>query len=342
MKKQNVIGIVVIIILGAVAALLIYQNRKSTFKEELKDFAVKDTAAITRIFLADKSGNTSDLVRKSGGQWEVNGKFIVRKEPIKTLLTTIARVEVKAPLAKAAHDNMLRKMAASAIKVEIYKGEELVKTYYVGSHDQNTTGTIMMIENSSTPFITCIPGFEGYLTPRYITKELLWRNKIIFNTPINQIASFKLTYNKVPSASFEIKVGNNFSTQLFAPSNPASPVSADSSSLKEYLLQIPALNFQDFVVELKQKSIDSILATPVFHEIVVTDKKGARHSLKTFAMKPAEDQVDKDGKQAPYNLETMYAQIDGKDLVYIQFYAFDGILKPIQYFMVRDKELVKN
>jgi hypothetical protein len=48
--KKNLIGGLIVLLLAVAAFLLYKNNSKSTIKEELKDFAVKDTASITKIF----------------------------------------------------------------------------------------------------------------------------------------------------------------------------------------------------------------------------------------------------------------------------------------------------
>ena len=58
---------IIVIILAAVAALFLFREKFGTVRSELKDFAVKDTASIDKIFLADKSGHEITLERKGKG-----------------------------------------------------------------------------------------------------------------------------------------------------------------------------------------------------------------------------------------------------------------------------------
>jgi hypothetical protein len=68
-------------------------------------------------------------------------------------------------------------MAAKSTKIEIYSKGEKVKQYYVGHATQDNTGTYMLLTNPETdknyeePFITHIPGFEGFLSTRYLTES---------------------------------------------------------------------------------------------------------------------------------------------------------------------------
>ena len=175
--KKNRLAIIMVVLLGFFSFWFIINKQKGTIKETLKDFAVADTASINKIFIADKSGNTITLDRKTAGSWMVNGKYPVRMDVINTLLYTIKRIDIKEPIGKKAQDNVIKRLAAKAVRCEIYQHDKLVKAYYVGTetHDQLGTYMIMMDPETMLPsakaFVTYIPGFDGYLTTRYFTSE---------------------------------------------------------------------------------------------------------------------------------------------------------------------------
>ena len=189
MKNKNVvIGLVSIVLLLAISVYLILKNQTDTFKKDLTNFAVKDTASISKIFLADRTGKKVVLERISVSEWKVNGKFEARPQAIKLLLQTIHNISVKATVPKPAFNNVVKRLATGAVKVEIYKHDELAKTYYVGGATQDSYGTYMIMENSTTPYIIWMQGFEGYLTPRYFTEENVWRNPALIHISPIEIA----------------------------------------------------------------------------------------------------------------------------------------------------------
>ena len=55
MAKKNRIAIILVIIMGSLTFWFVSNNRKGTLSAEMKNFAVKDTASINKIFLADKN-----------------------------------------------------------------------------------------------------------------------------------------------------------------------------------------------------------------------------------------------------------------------------------------------
>ena len=72
-------------------------------------------------------------------------------------------------------------MTARALKVELYAGDELVKQYYVGYETEDSEGTYMLLtdlesgKNYDQPYACFIPGFKGFLNPRFIVKKRLAR-----------------------------------------------------------------------------------------------------------------------------------------------------------------------
>src|SRR3972149_10537431 len=171
--KKNRLTIIITIALAIIAAYLLYTSKKGTIRQELKDFAVEDTSAITKIFMVDMRNNQVTLQKEKPGNWAVNGKYRARNDLIDVLLKTMKNLQVKSPVARAAHDNMVKQLATGAVKVEIYQNNNTNpgKVYYVGGATQDKYGTYMLLENSSEPFIMSLPYFSGYLTTRYNTDE---------------------------------------------------------------------------------------------------------------------------------------------------------------------------
>ncbi len=150
--KKNILPIVMLIVLAGISIYFYLTKSGSTLKPELTNYAVEDTAAISKIFLADKAGHTITLERKSTDEWTVNGEFTARQDGVKNLLDAMARVEIKAPVNKSAYETIVKRLSSAGVKVEIYtNGSSPEKVYYVGGSNQEHTGTEMLLEGSSTP-----------------------------------------------------------------------------------------------------------------------------------------------------------------------------------------------
>ena len=331
--KKNRLTILLFLLLAIVAGILIITNRKSTIKDELKNFAVKDTASITKIFMADKSPSSVTLTKDAPGQWTVNGKFAARWDAITTLLETINQVDVRTPLAKSAYNNVIKALSTSGMKVEIYSKDKLLKTYYVGGTTQDQMGTFMMLENSSTPFVTYIPGFNGYLSTRYFTEEELWRDRTVFNYYTDEIASIEVAYPEREKRHSFVINPKDFTAKSM---DLVEPVVRDTAKVGLYFGQFKHVNFEGFANGVPKPVKDSILATNPIAIITVTDTKGNKDMIKAYLkMVNKRDSLleDEHGDPMIYDVDRMFALINnGKDFVVIQHFVFDQIMVSFDYF----------
>ncbi len=334
--KKNKAFIVVALLLTSLAAYLIINNSNSTLNVEKTSFAVEDTASITKLFLADKSGHVVTLNRVSTSEWNVNGKFPARQDAINTLLTTLKKVEMKAPIGINSRETILKDLAARGIKVEIYTDDDKPeKVYYVGGSTPDNSGTYMALEDDgdfSDPYITHIPGFNGYLSTRYIVLDYKWRSSAIFNYPVSEIHSVKVEYFDNADDSFEIAETANGSFTLKSLKFNAPLQNFDSIAVKEYLVNYRNIHFEAFE-KFKPATRDSVLASPSYFRISLTAKNGKMITVTAHRIKAKPGAVDLNGKPIDYDPDRMYSKInDEEDLALIQYFTFDNLLKPLSWF----------
>lgn len=338
MKKSTII---ILIILFALAGVSIYiyktKGKTSTIDKEASDFKYKDTASIDKIFLANKDGKEV-LVEKKAGKWILNGKFNVRPDVIELLLYTIATVEVKSPVSKNGIISSIKLMSAKSTKIEIYSKGKKVKQYYVGHPTQDHTGTFMILtnlnsgENYSEPFITHIPGFEGYLSTRYNTDELEWKDRLVINYRPPQIKEIKLELHEIADSSFVIDL---FSMQRFGLKTKKGNMPFDEDRMKQYIAYFQNVNCE-YALDKKGHLADSLMKTLPFATLTITDRNGGKNKCDFYhkqseASKNAEYAIDY--KYDPDRLFISYN--DGKDFGVAQFYVFGKILQTYEYFLPR-------
>lgn len=334
--KRNKVILIITILLVLAAIFLQHRNKSGTMREELRDFAVEDTGSITKIFLADKNQHTVLLERTPSG-WKVDGKYKARPDAIHILLTTIKSLSVKTRVAKAAYNHVVKEIASDGIKCEIYQHGESkpAKVYYVGESTADVLGTFMLIEGSSLPFIIEIPGFQGYLTPRYSPFEINWRDISVFDYNPGEIKNISMTYYRQPEKSFSIeRTGSSF--RIFSPVTNAVIQNPDTIGLNNYLTFFKYLCFESWDVEFTEQQRDSLKSTEPINTIRVTDTKGITSSITTFP-KPVTTrslmQSDSLGNPLKYDADRMYAFMnDGKEFVVIQYYVFGKIFRQLSDF----------
>lgn len=337
--KKNRIAIILIIILGSLSFWFIQNNKNGTIKETLRDFAVADTASITKIFLADKSGNSITLERKKDRKWTVNGLYNARPDAIQTLLNTIQKIDIKEPVGKNAQNNVIKRLAAKAVKCEIYQNNKLTKAYYVGTETPDLLGTYMILidlktmKPSEKAFVTYIPGFQGYLTTRYFVEERGWRDRTVFQYIPSDIKSVKVEAPSNPEYNYELSVNGNNDYQLKMLSANQFLKNIDTLAVKQYLSYFQQLNFESFEVDLKKPQIDSVLKSQPLNIVTVTDNSGKVNKVQFYARNNQRAIRNSDGELLPYDPERMDALLDnGKDFVMVQFYLFGKILPLPDYF----------
>ena len=125
MKKSTIVILTFLVALTGFS-IYVYKNKSktTTIDKEASDFKYKDTAAVDKIFLADKEGKQL-LVERTANGWMLDGKFHVRPDVIELLLYTISSVEVKSPVSKLGKTSAIKIMSAKSTKIEIYsKGKK--------------------------------------------------------------------------------------------------------------------------------------------------------------------------------------------------------------------------
>ena len=176
------------------------------------DFAIADTSLVTKIFIADNQGGAATLERTENSRfWTLNGEYLARKDATDLLLKTFSRIEVKGPVPQKQRETVIRNLAGTAKKVEIYDGgASPVKTWYVGTATPSHTGTYMVLETpglgmSSEPFIVSLKGSIGFLTTRFFTDVNEWRYTGVFDFPGRSLSEVTVIHHDTPYHSYKIK-----------------------------------------------------------------------------------------------------------------------------------------
>ncbi len=280
--KKNLLYLLVFAGLLVVAVWLVNRDKKSTLDPAAVSFQVADTAAVNRIFIADRKGGKVLLTRSPEGDWKVNDKYTARPDMMKVLLETLARMEVKTPVQQGAMKTVITNLATNGIKVEIYSGprseEELV--FYVGGATGDTRGTYMIKDDAEIPYVLYLPGREGYLTPRFFTSEEQWRERVLFRFNPDDIVSFAVQYPDTPSRNFLLErltdssyVISGNAKGIRTPFN----VAAGNSIWKDFSL----FRIEGFENEVPIRDSVISMVPPIFHA-TITERGGKAHHISCY------------------------------------------------------------
>ena len=357
MKKNNKLTIVIVAILVVVAGVLIWNNRYlSTVRGEAADFQVWDTSTVTRLYLADRNDHESLLERQPDNTWMLNGTYKAHSKQVQALLSTLYKVRIKMPVSRASHDNIVKQLAVNSTKVEVYQivprinlfnriklfpHEKRTKVFYVGDATKDSSGTFMLREGADQAYIVYIPGFRGFITTRFTAQPDDWRDHGIFSASLADIQSVSVEFNREPQSSFLVEnTGRHQYTMKRLADN--SLVAFDTMKVINLLSSFGDLRFESLLNNLvPQERIDSITQSPYLQRITLITKDGKTTQLTTFeklvtntSILEIEGLVDEEGNPLdPIDHDRVYGLInDGKDFVLIQYYVFDKVLNPAEYY----------
>jgi CxxC motif-containing protein len=287
-------------------------DKKSTISEE-NNFAISDTASVSKIFIADRNGTTITLNR-SAKDWVINKKYEVRKDAIKTILTTINQIRIQRPVSKNAFDNVIKNLATTGVKIEIYTNQDAPeKTYTIGGSTSNHLGSYMFLTGSETPFIVHIPSFNGFLSPRYGIEgnkisEKNWRTTNIFSLKTEKISRVIVNHIQEPEKSFTLTTAS-----MILLNNLGNEVSLNQENALQFLNAFKLLNCESFKDNKERKESATLL-----HELIVNND-----TLRTYSI--GNGKLIKD-KEDNFTVKRMHATLNNGELMLIQDYVFNKVL----------------
>ena len=311
MPKKQLFYLALIILMAALIWLL-SSDSKSTISLE-NNFAISDTASVNKIFIADRNGTTITLNRNEKN-WVINNKYRVRKDAIKTILTTINQIRIQRPVSKNMFDNVIKNLATTGVKIEIYTNQDTPnKTYTIGSSTSNHLGSYMFLAGSQTPFIVHIPSFNGFLSPRYGIQgnkisEKGWRTTNIFSFKTEKISRVIVNHIQEPEKSFTLTTAS-----MILLNNLGNEVSLNQENALQFLNAFKLLNCESFKDNKERKESATLL-----HELIVNND-----TLRTYSI--GNGKLIKD-KEDNFTVKRMHATLNNGELMLIQDYVFNKVL----------------
>lgn len=344
-KQKNLIGLLSIIILITISLVVVFSQKSSTIEQ---NFHIKDTNKITKIVIEDREKNISKVV-KQDSIWMVNDKFQASPLMVSTMLETLREMRIREPVAKAAHENIIKQLSARNTRIDVYtesylinlgfiklfKREKLEKSIYIGNETMDNTGTFMLIKGTKDPCVIHIPNFRGYLSSRFTAVENDWKMHTIFKYKPQEIASIKVEIPDYPQEGFELYAEENtFHIKRLADGELLKDF--DTLKVTAFISSFFELNFENIATNIPQIHKDTIFSKNPSFVFTVKDKAGKEKKLKTFIKMNEGTWVSENDKTNFYeifDINRMYGLMDGSsDTLILQYFTFDNIIKPVSYF----------
>ena len=358
MKKQKVYLILASVL--AILAILSIIYKKGGFNKQMDSktlseaFAIKDTALVTKIFMADMFGNRVLLAKTLDG-WMVDDEKPAAIQKINDLLMTMASICVAQPIAKNAQNSIIQLLTVTSTKVEIYETmplfklfghpffakERLSKTYYLGDATQNSLGSYASVEGFPDPYIVYKPGFRGYVTPQFSPKPIDWYSQRIFATKLTQIQNASFIDMEESKNSFSVtKAGPRTFTLYDNRKNEICDY--DTTLLINMLSGFRDRTYEMFLQNMSSTSRDSIIQVGFCKSISITDVNNNTTTLYLYPMIDSgslfEDDILIEEDYSEVRIDRFYATLnENKDEIFtIQYFQFMRQLQPLSYYLKND------
>lgn len=350
-NKSKIILLAVVVVAGLTAWIVAHRGSKDATFEQ--DFHVENIDNVTKLFLADKENNQVLLERVADSTadtvWMVNGTYPANKPMVDLLLETLHDMRIRQQVNKNAVPQAIKLLSSRAIKCEVYEQryfinwfggkfrlfphEKLAVTYFVGHETQDMMACHMLRKGDKQPYIIHIPGFRGYLTPRFVSDPVLWRSHNIVHWDIHHLNKVSLDITSNPEESYSVSRQDDGFVFEQAGRKVAD---FDTARVAQMLSCFANLNFDEFASRVPNSHMDTSFNAGPRAILKITNTEGVTREVKTYLKynNPTDSLVMRNPEMYEmFDLDRLYAIIDSKDTVLIQYFVFDNILQPASFYL---------
>ena len=350
-KKQLLVTAALLLVLCVLVYFFVFNKSKNTLASEGNTlYTWRDTAAILRLEITDDEGRKAILQRRPAPQtgWTVNQHYTARPDAINTLLTTFYRMSAQYPVANAALPKLQTDFEHPKRTIKIYThptDTTPARVWRVAGVPLNNIGVYMQVDGKNNrPFMVNTPNFEGDLLPRFITDVHTWRSRLLFGYKPQDITQIEIDYPNQFQHSFILKVVHfPDSFNLISPTEvppPQVPYVLNKPMAAQMVQAFSALYAEGF--EPHFPNPDSLKQAKPYCQIKLSTQQNQQRSLTVHYMRanqrtktynPLSDVNNP--TQTPIDRDRFLAFADnGSDVILIQQFAFDKVLKHYQQFFV--------
>ena len=337
MQKKRILSIAALIVLVLVLSLISRNllTNKGKSNKSLDDFLVADTASVDRLILTQSNGFSIEL-KRDGGQFVTVTGDCVQEEMIDNILHTFTKVAVRSYVPQNSIETIRNNIRVNYRKVQIFQNGKWVKTWWIGNSTPDHYGTYALLETpndgvSEVPVILEMRGLRGSLEPRFTADPRSWVCTSVFNYAINEIQGVRVKHPEQPQRDFTIaRLGQGRAFKITDFRNKT--IEFDTLRLVRYLDLFKKAHFESVNFSLNQEQVDSIKQNEPWVRLELELVNGVKKTLDAHRIKAPEGDTDLTGNPVEWDVNRMWAFIDDKQLVKIQYFVFDPIFVDVNYF----------
>jgi len=331
--NKNIILVIIVLALAALGLYLFNSSPKGTTSTVTHDydFAMPDTAAITKIVIEDKVPTKVILTRKKGG-WFVNDDFLARTDAIDVLLETFHHWAMKNYVSAEARPTVMKRMDVFGRHVEVYAGDQLLKSFTVGTETPDQLGSYVKLDDAKDPYAVYLPGFNGYLNSRFFTDASAWRKRTIWGFDNRNIKTIVVNYPGNTAESFRIDVTDTEAILKDISGSVIENFNVEAVNL--YLAAFRKTTYEGAIVFTDgiYDKMDSVKNAGEIISIYVEPKRGESIEMKAYKINAKPDMTDSEGNLMLWDPDRLYGVINENTYVLVQNYGLQYVLKGMSDF----------
>ena len=201
--KKNFLYVLILLVLGFLTWFFVFRDKPEQYDKNEANFTVKDTGAVTMILLTNLNGDKIKLSRTEN-EWIANDSVEVVQKKVFALLEALHEQQPLQPVRMGSHDEVIRQMSSNNTKVEIYKEDKKITTFYVGKVTAPNNLTYMLTEGAKRPYIVKLPLQNIFLGLRYSSDIKDWRSRKILHARPEEIEMIDVAYKDSVQYSFHL------------------------------------------------------------------------------------------------------------------------------------------
>lgn len=302
--------------------LLIMLSGRSPFGRKNSSFAIKPGSEITKIELIE--GDRRMTLEKKKDEWRLNGTEEAKKNRVMFILEVLRDIRIKSPVSQEFFENEITRKGISPVRVRVFQGRRMIKSFLVYRTSSNPYGNIMKIRENSKPFIMNLPGSGSEIGSIFTANELMWKPYYLFSVPMPEILSVTFNNLRDSASSFMIRKDNS---HLYLSDVTGELNGWDSLRVTRYLSYFFNIPFEDWASELTRNERDSICSETPLYVIKVTAVGGKNKEITLWERVKTENGVRK-----PDSDRLWAKSNESEEFMILKYFDVDPLLKKKSYF----------
>jgi hypothetical protein len=272
MEKKNKFLAISFVVLTALCALLFFfkQTDRNNWADP-KVFKVDQLDKVDHVIL-EANDHKVDL-RFVDGRWKVNDTYPADTKLITVFFATLEQALPKREIVSSKKDSVANQLDESGVKVSLFEGPELRKSFTAGGNAQKTQAYFQSTDRKV--YLMTIPGYRVYVSGIFEAEEGIWRDKRVFNFNWRNFKDLTSRFPSEPASDFHVTFKGNFF-------GIDGLTAIDTAKVNDYLESISLLQGTEYLSVRTAARYDSLLKTNPSFEVEVKDIANRSYLLKIF------------------------------------------------------------